>query len=154
MTTIGLGAPLSRRRLLAGAGGLAAAGMLIRWPHAEAAVRIEVTEGNVEPLPVALPDFVGGAPVDGEAARSVTQVITADLKRSGLFAPIDPAAYIEKVVNIDNLPRFQDWRVLRPGPRHRAAHAPGRRTAQDRVSSVGRVCRPAANGPAIFHHPR
>jgi TolB protein len=112
MSTIIVGAPLSRRGLLAGAGGVAAAGMLARWPRAEAAVRIEVTEGNVQPLPIALPDFVGGALIDSEAARSVTQVITADLKRSGLFAPIDPAAYIEKVANIDSLPRFPDWRAL------------------------------------------
>jgi len=39
-------------------------------------------------------------------------VIAANLKRSGLFAPIDPAAYIEKVSNVDALPRFADWRTI------------------------------------------
>jgi TolB protein len=29
-----------------------------------------------------------------------------------LFAPIDPAAYIEKNVNFDAVPRFDDWRVI------------------------------------------
>jgi TolB protein len=29
-----------------------------------------------------------------------------------LFAPIDPAAYIEKVSTIDTLPRFPDWRQI------------------------------------------
>ena len=52
------------------------------------------------------------APDDGDVARNVTQVITANLKRSGLFAPIDPAAYIEKISNIDALPRFADWRTI------------------------------------------
>ena len=47
-------------------------------------------------MPIALPDFVGGGQADGEVARNVTQIITANLRRSGLFAPIDPAAYIEK----------------------------------------------------------
>ncbi len=39
-------------------------------------------------------------------------MITADLRRSGLFAPIDPAAYIERIVNADAVPRFADWRVI------------------------------------------
>ena len=33
-------------------------------------------------------------------------------KRSGLFAPIDPAAFTEKIVNSDAVPRFPDWRVI------------------------------------------
>ena len=102
---------LNRRALLAGAA--ASAAMLAAAArHAEAALRLDVTQGNVQPLPIALPDFVGGAPADVEGARGVTQVITANLKRSGLFAPIDPAAYIEKIGNIDAVPRFDDWRVI------------------------------------------
>jgi len=64
---------------------------------ASAIVRIEVGEGNIQPVPIALPDFLGGTPGDSEAGRSVTQVMTNDLRRSGLFAPIDPAAFIEKI---------------------------------------------------------
>ncbi len=74
--------------------------------------RLDVTQGNVQPMPIALPDFVGGTPADCEVAHNVTQVITANLKRSGLFAPIDPAAYIEKIANIDAVPRFADWRTI------------------------------------------
>jgi TolB protein len=77
-----------------------------------AALRIDVTQGNIQPLPIALPDFVGGSAADGEVARNVTQVITANLRRSGLFAPIDPAAYIERVSSIDSVPRFPDWRAI------------------------------------------
>jgi TolB protein len=103
---------VSRRRILAlGAG--AAAGALVRWPSpAAAATKLDITRGNVEPMPIALPDFVGSGPADGETARAVTQIISGNLRRSGLFAPIDPAAYIEKINNIDALPRFADWRVI------------------------------------------
>ena len=100
---------LTRRRLLAGAAGIAAAGLM---QPAGAVLRLEVTEGNVQPVPIAIPDFLGGSPADSELARSISQVITADLRRSGLFAPIDPAAYIEKIVNADAVPRFADWRVI------------------------------------------
>jgi len=100
---------LTRRRLLAGAAGAAAAGIV---RPAGAVLRLEVTEGNVQPVPIAIPDFLGGSPADSELARSISQVITADLRRSGLFAPIDPAAYIEKIANADAVPRFADWRVI------------------------------------------
>ena len=36
----------------------------------------------------------------------VAKVITNNLKRSGLFAPIDQAAYIQKITNIDVPPQF------------------------------------------------
>src|SRR5438874_479204 len=100
----------TRRRLLAGAAGLAALG--IAAPAAPAPLHVEVPEGNIQPIPIAIPDFLGGNPADGELARSISQVITGDLKRSGLFAPVDPAAFVERIVNADAVPRFADWRVI------------------------------------------
>ena len=83
----------------------------VRRPAA-AQLRLDVTQGNVQPFPIAMPDFVGGTPGDVEAARGITQVITTNLRRSGLFPPIDPAAYIEKITNFDVVPRFPDWRAI------------------------------------------
>src|SRR6478609_11499978 len=104
------GLMLTRRTLLTGAVAGAALGLQSR--SAGAVLSIDVTQGNIQPIPIAIPDFVGGSPNDGDVARNVTQVIAANLKRSGLFAPIDPAAYIEKVSNVDALPRFADWRTI------------------------------------------
>jgi TolB protein len=106
----GRGLLLSRRTLLAGAAAGVAVGLQSR--PAGAVVRLDVTQGNVQPMPIALPDFVGGAPADSDIGRNVTQVITANLKRSGLFAPIDPQAFIERISNIDAVPRFADWRAI------------------------------------------
>src|SRR5205807_4317595 len=39
-------------------------------------------------------------------------IFTGNLRRSGLFAPIDPAAFIEKVASFDALPRFPDWKTI------------------------------------------
>ena len=102
---------ISRRGILL-AGGAAAAVAGLRIVPARAAVRLDVTQGNVQPMPIAIPDFIPGAPGDADAARTVTQVIANNLGRSGLFAPIDPAAYIEKIVNFDAVPRFPDWRAI------------------------------------------
>ena len=101
---------MSRRRLLAGVAAGAAATLGVGT--AGARLSIDVTQGNIQPIPIALPDFVGGTSADGEVARNVTQVIAANLKRSGLFEPIDPAAYIERVSDIDVMPRFADWRTI------------------------------------------
>lgn len=100
---------VTRRTLLAGAAASAAA---MHPRIAGAAVSIDVTQGTVQPMPIALPDFLGGTPSDADVARNVTQVISANLKRSGLFAPVDPAAFIERIGDIDTVPRFADWRTI------------------------------------------
>ncbi|HEV2628378.1 MAG TPA: Tol-Pal system beta propeller repeat protein TolB [Pseudolabrys sp.] len=104
---------LSRRHLLQLAGGttLAAATGVLTQP-AHAAVRVDISQGNLQPISIAIPDFVAGAPTETPTAQGVTQIITNNLKRSGLFAPIDPAAFIEKVTNSDAVPRFPDWRQI------------------------------------------
>jgi len=102
---------ISRRGLLLASGATAAAAGLGVTP-ARAVLRLDVTQGNVAPMPIAIPDFIPGNPADADAARVVTQIIGNNLGRSGLFAPIDPAAFIEKVVNFDAAPRFPDWRAI------------------------------------------
>lgn len=120
---------LNRRRILLG--GAAIGACTLGFPlSGRAQLRIDVTQGSVQPLPIALPDFVAGGPGDAEIARSVTGIITNNLKRSGLFAPIEPAAYIEKITNSDATPRFPDWKVL-----NAQALVTGRMTRQ----STGRV---------------
>ena len=102
---------ISRRGILI-TGGAVAALTGLRVSPARAVLRLDVTQGNVQPVPIAVPDFLPATPGDAEPARLVTQIITANLARSGLFAPIDPAAYIEKIVNFDAAPRFPDWRAI------------------------------------------
>ena len=102
---------LNRRRILFGA--TAAAGALAMPSVVGGQTRIDITQGTVKPMPIALPDFVGGTgAADAEVGRGITQVITGNLKRSGLFEPIDQAAYIERISNIDSVPRFPDWRTI------------------------------------------
>ena len=83
----------------------------IALQQASALVEIDITKANVEPLPIAIPSFVGsGGQTD--IARKIASVVEADLKRSGLFAPINHGAFIEKISNPDNTPRFSDWKVI------------------------------------------
>jgi len=66
-----------------------------------------------QPVLIALPDFLAGSPADAEPARAISQVVTINLERSGRFVPIDQAAFVDKVTNIDVVPRFPDWRAIK-----------------------------------------
>ena len=100
-----------RNALILGARRASAPAALWNRP-ARAVLRVDVNEGNVQPVPIAVTDFIAGSPGDAETARGVSQIITGNLKRSGLFAPIDHAAFIEKITNTDTAPRFPDWRAI------------------------------------------
>ena len=75
---------------------------------ARALVEIDVNKGVVEPLPIAITDFLSADALGAE----ISGIVAADLQRSGLFAPIDRAAFIEKISNPDAAPRFEDWKVI------------------------------------------
>jgi TolB protein len=74
---------------------------------ARAELHIDITRGKVAPMPIALPDFDGGS-----VGQQITQVVSADLERSGLFQPIDPKAFVDKDAATRVPPRYGDWRVI------------------------------------------
>ena len=79
---------------------------------ASAVLNVDINQGNVQPMPIAVPDFVGGTANEVDVAHNVTGIITGNLQRSGLFAPINPQAFVEKIANSDAVPRFPDWRAI------------------------------------------
>jgi len=100
---------VTRRRFIVTAGSaLAAVG--VRSVRAQG--RIHVESGEFKPMPIAIPNFVGGAPTDNDVGAGITGVITNNLKRSGLFAPIDPTAFIEQIKNPDQPPTFASWKQI------------------------------------------
>ena len=74
---------------------------------ARAEIEVNVNRGDVQPLPIAVPAF-GGGQVGGD----ISQVIAANLQRSGLFRPLDPASFIEKDLTANVQPRFGDWKTI------------------------------------------
>jgi TolB protein len=101
--------PTLNRSLLALAFAL---GALTMASPARAVVELNITQGTIQPLPIAIADFAGDGSIDPQLARDVSNVVANDLRSSGLFIPIDQAAFIEQGVGPDALPRFEDWRVL------------------------------------------
>lgn len=79
---------------------------------ASARVRIDITQGTTDPMPIAVPQFVAATPGAATAAGDITKVVIADLDRSGLFSVIDQRAYVEALSSVNVRPRFPDWRLI------------------------------------------
>jgi TolB protein len=75
---------------------------------AQAALQVRIDQGVSEPIPLAIPDFLGNA----QSNRDIAGVIRADLERSGLFKALNPASFIEKIADINTPPHFGDWRTI------------------------------------------
>ncbi|MFN3643962.1 MAG: Tol-Pal system beta propeller repeat protein TolB [Gemmobacter sp.] len=96
--------------------GIAAAMMLClaalaALPVAAQPLRIQITEGVIEPLPLAVPTFVdeGGA---GQFGRDIAQLVVADLVGSGLFREVPESAHIARIADFGAPVAYADWRAV------------------------------------------
>jgi TolB protein len=65
---------------------------------------IDLNPRTFKPMPIAVVDF-GGEAQGGQ----VSQIISANLKRSGVFEPIDPSRHPERGLGFDSVPNFATW---------------------------------------------
>ena len=79
---------------------------------AQGALEVDITQGQVEPMPIALPNFLGDTPAEQQYGLDIVTVIGSNLERSGLFRPLPQASYIEQISDFDLPPRFEDWRAI------------------------------------------
>ena len=77
-----------------------------------AAIEIDITQGNIRPLPIAIPEFIDNAGGPEPFGANIASVISENLVRSGLFRPLDPHSFIEPINSVDQLPDFGSWRVI------------------------------------------
>jgi TolB protein len=75
---------------------------------ASAALQVDVNQGNIQPLPIAIPDFAGQA----GPGQNIASVIRADLDRSGLFRPLDKESFLDQIRDFDAAPNFANWRTI------------------------------------------
>ncbi len=79
---------------------------------ARAELNVDITRGKVEPLAIAITDFLGSSRAERTFGRDVAAVIQADLERSGLFRTVDRRAFIGVETSLDTVPRFGNWRLI------------------------------------------
>lgn len=90
-------------------------GLVAAWiavAPAVAELRVDIPKGTTAPIPIAITPFVGQGPDGARFGQDIARVVSADLERSGLFRPIDPAAFTQTPEAIGISPRFADWRVI------------------------------------------
>ncbi len=78
---------------------------------AQARLEIEIVQGNAAQLPIAVVPFqwraAGQPPITG-----VASVVSDDLYRSGLFAPMDEKDMVDRPVDAESI-KFGTWRLLK-----------------------------------------
>jgi TolB protein len=87
---------------------LLAASTTLAAAPARAQVEVDVNQGVLQPLPIALPGFGGAAPYGADMPK----VISDDLDRSGLFKPLDPASFTDKTAEVNVQPDFPAWKQI------------------------------------------
>lgn len=82
--------------------------------NANALVRIDIEEGNVNPLPIALTNLQGDTKSDNELGYNITKVVEENLKSSGLFNIIDKNAFLQSAKSLKlNGPKFEQWKPIK-----------------------------------------
>lgn len=80
---------------------------------AHAQLKVDVTRGKIDPVPIAISPFHGASPSEAAFAKDIPEVITNNLRSSGLFKPVSPGAFIQDAASIQkDGPRFAEWRAI------------------------------------------
>lgn len=109
--TRGNEADMFRRLTLVSAFAIAAAAALMPATSASAQdspLRIEITDGVIEPMSVAIPAFHG----DAEVAARVRQVVADDLTGTGLFREVPVESHQVRPASFTEAVSYEDWRAV------------------------------------------
>lgn len=87
--------------------------VLVMLPQlALAQQRITITEGTIEPTPIAVANFTGIDGLPSDVGRTIAEIISNDLAGSGMFRPEDSAALIPPPSDPSIKPDFAEWAPL------------------------------------------
>jgi len=89
---------------------------------ATALVEVDITRGNLDPLPIAVSslhiesgsvDIKLGDKIIKNVGEKISKVIEINFKRSGLFNPLKKDSFVQKPDIAHIKPRFEDWRLIK-----------------------------------------
>lgn len=75
-------------------------------------LRLELTEGVIEPLTFAVPDFQAENSGGADFASRIARVIADDLSGTGLFREVPAQAFISNVTSFASPVQYADWRAV------------------------------------------
>ena len=82
-------------------------------PNAFAALDVTISQGKVEPTPIAITNFFGNNDQTTKRGEVLREIISNNLTNSGLFYTVDDELYIQSDNLVDKVPRFEDWKIIK-----------------------------------------
>jgi len=89
---------------------------------ANAVVEIDITRGNLDPLPIAVSplhvesgskDIKQNNKIIKNVGEEISKVIEVNFRRSGLFNPLKKDSFVQNPDIAHIKPRFEDWRLIK-----------------------------------------
>ncbi|MEY8097057.1 Tol-Pal system beta propeller repeat protein TolB [Falsihalocynthiibacter sp. S25ZX9] len=75
-------------------------------------LRITIDQGQIEPMPIAVPNFIGENAAATDIATQISRVVVSDLEGSALFREIPQSAFISQVTSFASPIQYSDWRAI------------------------------------------
>ena len=73
---------------------------------------VNIDQGVIKPLPIAI-DLTSATDASGaNLGAQISKVVSADLERSGYFAPLDPNAFIQTALDVNVQPDYPSWTTI------------------------------------------
>lgn len=82
-------------------------------PSSYAALDVTISQGKVEPTPIAITNFFGNSDKTIKGGEVLREIISNNLTNSGLFYTVDDDLYIQSDNLVDKVPRFEDWKIIK-----------------------------------------
>ena len=76
-------------------------------------LEVTLTQGSIKPTPIAIANLYSDDLSSQKIGKNISQVISDNLERSGLFLPIDNKAFIQSEESLNKQPRFEDWKIIK-----------------------------------------
>ena len=74
-------------------------------------LRIDITQGNMDPIPIALLNFNSNDLESNEISSNINNVISGNLQKSGLFSILPKKLFFDSTISFDKKPNFSDWKI-------------------------------------------
>ena len=93
---------------------------LIFWTPSYSLIEVDITRGNLDPLPIAISplhvdiksDDINNIKIKG-LGSDISEIIEKNFKNTGLFNPLKKEAFVQKPDIAHIKPRFEDWRLIK-----------------------------------------
>ncbi len=95
---------------------------LLKISNSYSLVQVDITRGNLDPLPIAVSPFFSEKDVKNELNNQlniedlgleISKVVENNLKRTGLFNTLSKEAFLQKPDIAHLKPRFEDWTLIK-----------------------------------------